>query len=269
MPRKKSNTVRRIETEREKEFLVCAALLANPRPSPGEARELIRLAREYVSPPCDDETTGPSMSRRPSMRATGDTTAAGNNPTEPDTAIAGETTASGACDDLDTNQLLQQISAGEVDVASDLSVDARRACVAELSDQGFAISEIATLLRVSSRTVNRDRRFLRHAEAIEPSLRLSDELLGEMHRLTQASVQRLTRMANDETAPAYARLWAEDAMTRAYKRFIDTANELRYLRGGGERLSYLESIDPDRHKRTAARTKADFESLRAMLPGTG
>ena len=46
---------------------------------------------------------------------------------------------------------------------------------------------------MSERTVRRDRSAARKDDAIAPDIYLGDELLGEYHRLTMASIQRLIR----------------------------------------------------------------------------
>lgn len=62
-----------------------------------------------------------------------------------------------------------------------------------LTTDGFSSSEIGSLLKMSERTVRRDRSAARKDDAIAPDIYLGDELLGEYHRLTMASIQRLIR----------------------------------------------------------------------------
>jgi hypothetical protein len=151
-------------------------------------------------------------------------------------------------------EIVQRIHEGAL-AAADLDPALRRQCVVHLTARGFATTEIAELLAITDRTVRRDREAIRKEEALEPSLTLGDELLGEFQRLASASVQRLTRMAADHSAPAFARLWAEDAIARIYQRFIETLRRLGYIETGGTRLRKLSATG-----RTAA------ARLRAALP---
>lgn len=156
------------------------------------------------------------------------------------------------------DQLVAEIHAGTV-AATAVPAELRRRCVEHLTHEGFSTSEIAALLETSERTVRRDRATARMEGALKPTLTLSDELLGEFHRWTLSTMQRLTRLSRDEDKPAYARLWAEEAMIRNYQRFIHTAHKLEYLRTGRERLAHLDATDPEAHKRhketTAARRR--------------
>lgn len=146
-------------------------------------------------------------------------------------------------EDCTVAELVRRISDGAVDV-DDLPPDLRRECVSHLTVEGFSSSEIAVLLKMSDRTVRRDRAAARQDDAIVPDLYLGDELLGEYHRLTLASIQRLTRLARDADTPPYARLWAEESMSRCYQRLIEIARKLNYTESGRERLNHHKKTDP-------------------------
>ena len=125
----------------------------------------------------------------------------------------------------------------------------RQQCVGHLTLEGFTSGEIAQLMRISERTVRRDRAAVRQTDALAPARSLGDELLGEFQRLTLASVQRLTRLARDPEAPHYARMWAEESIVRIYQRFIDTAHRLRYIEDGRARLAHQRDTDPAEQER--------------------
>jgi len=137
-------------------------------------------------------------------------------------------------------EIVRRLQEGAL-VPADLDPALRRQCVMHLTVLGFSTSEIAELLTIADRTVRRDRAAIRREEALEPSPTLGDELLGEFQRLALASVQRLTRMAADHSTPAYARLWAEDAIARIYQRFLETVRRLGYLQTGALRLRKLSA----------------------------
>ena len=112
--------------------------------------------------------------------------------------------------------------------------------------EGYTGAEMASLLRMAERTVQRDRAELRSRDALNPDRKLGDELLGELQRLTLASVQRLTRLARDQDprTPPYARLWAEDAISKVYTRFLDATRRLSYLEDGHSRLTHQRNTSP-------------------------
>jgi hypothetical protein len=158
-------------------------------------------------------------------------------------------------------EIVQRIHAGQL-AADAITAEQRQQCVSHLALEGFATGEIAALLRVSERTIQRDRLAVRRAEALAPGLSLGDELLGEYQRQTLTSIQRLTRMIHDHSNPAYARLWAEEAINRIYQRFLNCVHQLQYLESGQSRLYYLRQADPA----TQERDRQNFKDLMSTLP---
>lgn len=150
--------------------------------------------------------------------------------------------------------ILQEIHEGRV-APDEIPLDLRQRIVAHLVTQGYRNDEIALFLRVSERTVRRDRAAVRELEAMRPTLTLGDELLGEFESFTLGSVARLTRLACDPSAAPYARLWAEDAASRIYDRFLRAARDLDYLQDGKSRLEHLRQTDAA-WSRTVRQTKA-------------
>ncbi len=135
----------------------------------------------------------------------------------------------------DVAAVLEQLHAGEVAGAA-LPLELRRRCVEHLTDEAFTTGEIAQVMRISERTVRRDRAALRRAGGVAPDARLGDELLGEFERIVTGAVGRLTRLSRESTSPPYVRLWAEQAMVRIYQRYIETAHRLNYIEDGQRRL---------------------------------
>ncbi|MEE9211786.1 MAG: hypothetical protein V3U29_03940, partial [Phycisphaeraceae bacterium] len=90
---------------------------------------------------------------------------------------------------------------------------------------------------------------IRRDHAVSPDLALGDELLGEFQRIILASIQRLVRLTREPDTPAYARLWAEEAIVRMYQRLIDTAHRLHYVADGRGRLAHQRDTDPAEQQR--------------------
>jgi DNA-binding CsgD family transcriptional regulator len=141
-------------------------------------------------------------------------------------------------------EIIRLIDEGRLAAAS-LPATARQRCVHYLTLEGFTNWEIAQLLKIADRTVRRDRAANRRDHAVAPERYLGDELLGEFQQFTLASIQRLTRMTRDTSAPPYARLWAEDAISRVYARFLNSARQLNYLENGTVRLKRSIKADPN------------------------
>ena len=162
--------------------------------------------------------------------------------------------------DVDIDATIRRIHAGEL-AALDLPIELRHQCVAHLTMQGFSSTDVGAVLNMNERTVRRDREAIRRAEAIDPNATLGDDLLGEYQRFLHAGIQRLTRRANDQSEPPYVRLWAEEAITRMYQKFIDTVHKLNYLSDGRARIMHQLATDPEEQQRWAERDKAERDKL--------
>ena len=145
-------------------------------------------------------------------------------------------------------ELIEQIHSGQLDI-NKLAAYVRQQCVGHLTLEGFTNSEIAQVLRISERTVSRDRAAVRRDHALAPDPLLGDQLLGEYERVSMSCVQRLVRLASDTRNPAYSRLWAEEAIVRIYQRLIDMIHKLHYFEDGKTRLEGasvgISTQDPD------------------------
>lgn len=161
-------------------------------------------------------------------------------------------------------ELIRQIHEGLIDAAS-LSAAKRRACVSYLTFQGLTTAEIAHVLCISDRSVQRDRLAARRADALRPDMQLGDELLGEFQQLTLGSIQRLIRLSNDTSAPPYARMWAEEAMVRNYQRFLDAAAKHRYFNDGSLRLQRQRRHSSAERKLEMADNEVEWVMSQAKL----
>lgn len=200
----------------------------------------------------NSNSNGRTQARDGSAGATADSAAGGSG--------SGRGGASHAGDPQCVATLLRAIHDERIDPRS-LSTERRRECVAHLTAQGFGALDIARLLCVSERTIERDRRTLRADNAIAPSVHLGDELMGEMHAIVLASVQRLTRLATDTDAPHYARVWAETAIVKHYLQLVDKTRQLDYIPSGTDRLRDAIGSDLATLERELQRARRNKERL--------
>lgn len=98
--------------------------------------------------------------------------------------------------------VIRDIKNGVLDAAA-LAADDRRLCVAQLAGEGLSVGEIAQVLRVSTRTITRDRQVIHEQNAIEPDSRLAALFAGRLAAEYEATAARIRRVTRDkETAPA-------------------------------------------------------------------
>jgi hypothetical protein len=168
---------------------------------------------------------------------------------------------------LTAEGVVERLHRGELDV-KELEAGARRECVEYLTREGFSGSEISRLMRISERTVRRDRAANRRERMVEPGVRLGDELLGELEEVTAGANQRLMRLAREAGTPAYARLWAEEAIVKNYQRFVETARRMKYVEEGSRRIAEERENDPEARRQTRQRMREGMELVK-WLAGAG
>jgi hypothetical protein len=163
------------------------------------------------------------------------TTTAATPAAPPAAAASGEPNPRPANPDPDPAALIEQLHDGSIEPGQ-LTGRQRRQCVEHLTEAGFTNEQVARFMRVCVRTVRRDRARLRRLHAVHPGVELGDQLLGEFGRQTDAALQRLTRLATDPNTPAYARLWAEESISRISHRYFEAARRAGYIEGGDRRI---------------------------------
>lgn len=110
-----------------------------------------------------------------------------------------------------------------------LSVDQRLACVGYLMCEGYSAAETAGILRVSDRTVMRDRARVRELGAVEAGPSLLAEMVGRLMLEAELTVQRLRKLGRDKETPASARVDAERGAWDVTRDLIGVLQRLGYL----------------------------------------
>ncbi len=110
-----------------------------------------------------------------------------------------------------------------------LSIYDRRAGVEHLTGEGYSIVEIAEILKVSERTIARDRKAIQEANAIERDPAHADQFVGRLEREVDLAISHIRRVAREKKTPASVKV---DAEHRCYQVFSDLVQSL-------QRLGYL------------------------------
>ena len=125
-------------------------------------------------------------------------------------------------------QLLQQIRDGAISPKS-LKAEQRLPLVSLLINEGQSTPEIAQILDVSDRTIERDRKTLREKAALESSHALLGETAGQLASQVELSVQRILQIARDKTVPASVRVEAYRSCVEIRCRSIERLQSLGLL----------------------------------------
>ncbi|MGE3108974.1 MAG: helix-turn-helix domain-containing protein [Vicinamibacterales bacterium] len=104
--------------------------------------------------------------------------------------------------------VLRDIKNGVLDT-SNLTADDRRLCVAQLVGDGLSVGEIAQVLRVSTRTITRDRQAIHEQNAIEPDPRLGYLFAGRLAAEYEATSARIRRVTRDKETPPSVKIDGE------------------------------------------------------------
>ncbi len=100
-------------------------------------------------------------------------------------------------DEVSTHDTLRQIKAGTL-TGKSLSGPHRRACVDHLVLEGMSNTDIAAILSVGVRTIERDRQQLRKDHKLRVDPDFVDEMLGQLVRDAELAIARLRRIACDK-----------------------------------------------------------------------
>lgn len=117
-----------------------------------------------------------------------------------------------------------------------LATDDRRAVVEHLSSDGMSVAQIAEILKVSERTVARDRKAIQQAHALEARPELIPQMVGRLVREAELSVGRIRTAARDKGADPGIRVDAEHRCYLIVSDMVHRLQQLGYLPTAAQRL---------------------------------
>ena len=132
--------------------------------------------------------------------------------------------------------LIRQVQSGILS-PGDLSAEDRRLCVAQLTSEGVSISEAAEVLKVSERTIARDRKAIRQSNALQQDPKLIEEMVGRVVMEADTVVSHLRRVARDKKASASDRISAERGVWEVTRQFTQLLQGLGYLPSAAQEVN--------------------------------
>jgi len=124
-----------------------------------------------------------------------------------------------------TLSLLQKIQAGTVDPKCIRPAE-RRLIVSYLMADGYATADMAQILKISDRSIERDKKTIREANALAASPELVEQMTGRLVCEAELSIQRIRKAARDKTTPQAVKV---DAEHRCYQIVSDMIASMRHL----------------------------------------
>ena len=107
-----------------------------------------------------------------------------------------------------TISLLQKIRTRTIDPNS-IRLPERHLIVSYLMADGYGTAEIAQILNVSDRTIERDKKAIREANAIATDPELAEQVVGRLVLEADLSIQRIRKAVRDTETPHNVKVEAE------------------------------------------------------------
>jgi transposase len=124
--------------------------------------------------------------------------------------------------------LVRDLQSGRIS-ANSLSTEARQVCVEYLGNEGYSVGEIAEVLKISIRTIHRDRDQIKAAHAVSFSPDMVEQQVGQLAQHADQAIQRLRRIAREKDCPHAARVEAVRSTWIVVKELTEKLQSLGYL----------------------------------------
>lgn len=117
---------------------------------------------------------------------------------------------------------------GQVSPAN-LPASSRRLCVEHLTAEGYSLVEIAEVLKVSERTVARDRAAVLQQNAVQKDPKLLGQMVGRLVREAENCISRMRRVSRDKETPPAVKIEAEHRSWQVVRELAEVLQRLGYL----------------------------------------
>lgn len=164
-------------------------------------------------------------------------------------------------------KILQSIKTGSTDPESLLPGE-RRALVTVLTAEGQSTAEIAHFLKVSDRTIERDKKAIRQENALSQDPELAGVIAGRLVDEAQICVQRIRKFERDNNCPPAAKIEGEKGCFHIVNSLAERLQSMGYLPIAAKKLEadlthHMENtLSLDEIKSEAQR----LQNIRTSLP---
>lgn len=134
-----------------------------------------------------------------------------------------------------TVALLQGIKSGQIDPSA-IGRDDRRLLVSHLMADGYSTAEIAQILKVSDRSIARDKRVIREDYALTQDPKLAEQMTGRLVTEAELVVQRIRRIVRDKTVKQAVRIDGEHRCYLVISDLVQRLQGLGYLPTASQRI---------------------------------
>lgn len=125
-------------------------------------------------------------------------------------------------------EIIRAIKSGEL-APNQLSTQDRQACVMHLGLEGLSVPEIAQVLKVSDRTIARDRKAIQEANALEHDPKLAGLFAGRLASEAESCINRIRRVTRDRDTPPAVKVEGERLCYEIVDKLTQRLQSLGYL----------------------------------------
>ncbi len=113
-------------------------------------------------------------------------------------------------DERSVLSIVRDIRQGAIEAKS-LAIEDRRRCVEYLTGEGYSAAETAEILKVTERTIARDRGANRKANSVECDPQMAGQMVGQLVIQADTCIQRIRRVTRERETPSNVRIDGEKA----------------------------------------------------------
>jgi len=124
--------------------------------------------------------------------------------------------------------LVKAVQSGQIGAKS-LPKEHRQTCVEYLTNEGYSSGEISEILKVSPRTIRRDRERIRQDNAVILDADFTGRHIGLLVQRSQHAVENLTRLFKEKNCPANVRADAIQKTWTITKELSQMLQSIGYL----------------------------------------
>jgi hypothetical protein len=132
-------------------------------------------------------------------------------------------------------EIIREIKSGMLNPRN-LGQDERRLCVAHFRSEGLSVPEIAQIIRVSDKTIQRDRRAISESNAIKPDPKFAAQYAGHLAAEAEACATRIRRVTRDKKAPHSVKVDGERACFEIFDRLGQRLQSMGFLPQATQRV---------------------------------
>ncbi len=156
---------------------------------------------------------------------------------------------------------LKKLKEGTLDPTS-LLREQRKPLVALLMAEGQSTAEIAHLLKISDRTIERDKKALRQDSALPQDPELAPIMAGRLFDEAQLCIQRIRKFQRDSDCPPAAKIEGERACFQITNELIQRLQSMGYVPTVSQKVK-AEVV----HHADGSHSLADIQSEAQRLQG--